>query len=364
MKSARRAGCSIAAASPGAKRTGWRRLPVGFHVTVVTARWATLCAHNPFPFARCLHGATNVGLEVTCSALLWNITRGENTLLFAQLVWPWIFSAKKISLSKLKVFCFFHCCSFLPFSSSINRNGFFFFLTLDSYFVKRQKKLQRGKCIWQNLHVLKKKSSNLEGHFQENMRKYKISSIWKGIAIFDWQVAERKLFFLFKHSPNLQLTNFLVISGVWSLFPFAFHLQICFFFFSFLLSCLPPLLSHVGSQLFKSDLTARVSVLASKYPSIIRVFQRTEAAVYELFMCLSLKYLVVATQAPGLMRAGITHVSRSNISEELWPSRQKPHSLQKERRMPPVKLSGRGEKSCFFSLLIDFLKLCPSKKIK
>lgn len=153
----------------------------------------------------------------------------------------------------------------------------------------------------------------MEGHFQENMRKCKISSIWKGIAIFNWQVAERKLFFLFKHSPNLQLTNFLVISGVWSLFPFALHLQICFFFF--LLSCLPSFLSRVGSQLFKSDLTSRVSVLASKYPSIIRVFQRTEAAVYELFMCLSLKYLVQATQVPGLMRAGITHVSRSNISE-------------------------------------------------
>lgn len=120
-------------------------------------------------------------------------------------------------------------------------------------------------------------------------------------------------------------------------------------FFPLLLSCLTPFLSHVGGQLFKTDLTSRISVLASKYPSIIRVFQRTEAAVHELFMHLSLKCLVQATQAPGLMRAGITHLSRSNISEELWSSRQKPHSLQKERRMPPVKLSGRKKKKFPFS---------------
>lgn len=63
-------------------------------------------------------------------------------------------------------------------------------------------------------------------------------------------------------------------------------------------------------------------------------------------MQLSLKYhLVQATQMPGLMQAWITHVSRSNISEDL--SRQKAHSLQKVRRMPPVKLS-EGEKNPIF----------------
>lgn len=82
-------------------------------------------------------------------------------------------------------------------------------------------------------------------------------------------------------------------------------------------------------------------------------------------MCLSLKYLVQATQAPGLMRAGITHVSRSNISEELWSSRQKPHSLQKERKMPPLKLSGRGEKSCCFFFPFNwFFKTLPFQKNK
>lgn len=48
---------------------------------------------------------------------------------------------------------------------------------------------------------------------------------------------------------------------------------------------------------------------------------------------------------PGLMQACITHVSRSTISEDLC--RQKAHSLQKVRRMLPVKLS-EGEKNPIF----------------
>ncbi|GAB0197625.1 hypothetical protein GRJ2_002227900 [Grus japonensis] len=57
----------------------------------------------------------------------------------------------------------------------------------------------------------------------------------------------------------------------------------------------------VFSKLLLRHLASRVSVLASNYPSIAGVFQRTEAAVYGLFMRLSLKCLVQATQAPGLL---------------------------------------------------------------
>lgn len=78
--------------------------------------------------------------------------------------------------------------------------------------------------------VIKKKkeeSSNLEGHCQENVRNSNICSVWGGIAFFSRREAEGKRF-LFKHSPNLQLVNFLLSSGLWFLLLFAFHLQICF----------------------------------------------------------------------------------------------------------------------------------------
>ncbi|KAM8992492.1 uncharacterized protein PRD47_015320 [Ara ararauna] len=102
--------------------------------------------------------------------------------------------------------------------------------------------------------------------------------------------------------------------------------------------------------------TSRVYVLASKYPSIIRILQRTEVAVYELFMQLSIAipqcFFVVSCY-------GIT-----NASEILQTERQ-PLESNNEGTAEPLKVSGcirrdvrtlltlqKPRRSCSFKLVL------------